>query len=254
MLFYTWSTNKFHQANQINSAGNTLFKIRTESHKIIYPVYDREVNTHTWPAAHFSKGHIRRQSPSPLPHRPTLNLKLWFWNLSQFFFFICFVETSWQSYLSWGILKKLILHFGYEICNKKPGVKFSFYKNMPSNKSGHFHTRPIFSSYAAVYPYPNLWHVKFLFHCCSFMKLKMSVRVAQDHFPLRHASLKRVINLPFFLLIMNYSKLCGIAKCTLNTSFLLTMNYSKLCGIAKCTINWLNTFEFNKATFTNAPC
>jgi len=30
---------EFHQANQINCAGNTLFTIRTDSHKIIYPVY-----------------------------------------------------------------------------------------------------------------------------------------------------------------------------------------------------------------------
>ena len=40
LLLYTWSANKFHQANQINHAGiNTLFIIRTDSHKIIYPVY-----------------------------------------------------------------------------------------------------------------------------------------------------------------------------------------------------------------------
>ena len=40
MLLYTLSANKFRQANQINHAGiNTLFIIRTDLHKIIYPVY-----------------------------------------------------------------------------------------------------------------------------------------------------------------------------------------------------------------------
>ena len=39
LLLYTCSANKFHQANQINRAGNTLFIIRTDLHKIIYPVY-----------------------------------------------------------------------------------------------------------------------------------------------------------------------------------------------------------------------
>ena len=40
LLLYTRSANKFHQANQINYAGvNTLFIIRMDSHKIIYPVY-----------------------------------------------------------------------------------------------------------------------------------------------------------------------------------------------------------------------
>ena len=40
LLLYTWSANKFLQANQINHAGiNTLFIIRMDLHKIIYPVY-----------------------------------------------------------------------------------------------------------------------------------------------------------------------------------------------------------------------
>ena len=38
LLLHTCSANKFHQANQINRAGNTLFIIRTDLHKIIYPV------------------------------------------------------------------------------------------------------------------------------------------------------------------------------------------------------------------------
>ena len=38
LRLYTWSTNKFHTANQIDRAGNTLFMIRTDSREIIYPV------------------------------------------------------------------------------------------------------------------------------------------------------------------------------------------------------------------------
>ena len=38
LLLHTCSANKLHQANQINRAGNTLFIIRTDLHKIIYPV------------------------------------------------------------------------------------------------------------------------------------------------------------------------------------------------------------------------
>ena len=38
LRLYTWSTNKFHTANQIDRAGNTLFIIRTDSREIIYPV------------------------------------------------------------------------------------------------------------------------------------------------------------------------------------------------------------------------
>ena len=36
--FYPWSMGKFHLANQINHAGNTLFMITTDLHEIIYPV------------------------------------------------------------------------------------------------------------------------------------------------------------------------------------------------------------------------
>ena len=38
----TWSTNKFHLADQFNHAGiNTLFPSRKDSHNIIYPVKER---------------------------------------------------------------------------------------------------------------------------------------------------------------------------------------------------------------------
>lgn len=47
LLFYTWSTNRFHLANQINHVSNTLFIIWTESHEMIYPVSDREDKNNT---------------------------------------------------------------------------------------------------------------------------------------------------------------------------------------------------------------
>ena len=47
LLFYTWSTNRFHLPNQINYASNTLFIIGTESHEMIYPVSEREDKNNT---------------------------------------------------------------------------------------------------------------------------------------------------------------------------------------------------------------
>ena len=50
--------NKTHQANHINRAGNTLFTIGTDSHKIIYSVWDREDKTIPCPGAHPRLGHV----------------------------------------------------------------------------------------------------------------------------------------------------------------------------------------------------
>ena len=36
---YSKSANKFYHANRINRSGNTLLIIKTDWHKIIYPVY-----------------------------------------------------------------------------------------------------------------------------------------------------------------------------------------------------------------------
>ena len=49
LLVYTWRTNKSHQENQINRAGNTMFiitLIRTDVvwRKIFYPVFRIEMN------------------------------------------------------------------------------------------------------------------------------------------------------------------------------------------------------------------
>ena len=41
LRLYTWSTNKFHPANQIDRASNTLFMIRTDLREIVYPVSKR---------------------------------------------------------------------------------------------------------------------------------------------------------------------------------------------------------------------
>ena len=38
LRLFTWSRNKFHPANQIDRAGNTLFMIRIDFREIIYPV------------------------------------------------------------------------------------------------------------------------------------------------------------------------------------------------------------------------
>ena len=69
LLLYTWRTNKSHQANQINRAGNTLFiitLIRTDVDwlKILYPVFRIErAKTIPCPAAHPRIDHIIRDYP-----------------------------------------------------------------------------------------------------------------------------------------------------------------------------------------------
>ena len=72
LLLYTWRTNKSHQANQINRAGNTLFiitLIRTDDdwRKILYPVFRIErAKTIPCPAAHPRIDHLRDYPLSPL--------------------------------------------------------------------------------------------------------------------------------------------------------------------------------------------
>ena len=67
LLFYTWSTNRFHIVNQINHAGNILFSIRTDSHEI-----RQKTKAIPFPAEHPRKGHIREYTPRALP-RPILD-------------------------------------------------------------------------------------------------------------------------------------------------------------------------------------
>jgi len=93
--FVHWSTNKFHQANQINlAADNTLFVIktdsheiiqlvkytqeilhlfRTDSHEIVYPVWDREDKNHTLSSGTSPcrpyKGVTSSPNPPPFPGR-----------------------------------------------------------------------------------------------------------------------------------------------------------------------------------------
>ena len=72
MLVKTWSTNKFHQTNQLNRAGNILVTIRADlqdSREIIYPVKDRRTERTKnipCPSAHPRIGHRGEYS---LPHR-----------------------------------------------------------------------------------------------------------------------------------------------------------------------------------------
>ena len=170
--------------------------------------------------------------PPPPPLRPDLTLKI--------VLLKTFTTLPFLNLLCWDVFAVLpqlnytweVLHFGYATCNTKPGAKFSFYKACLQINLATFTHAPFFQ----VMQWFNLTQTCGTSNSFStvaqFMKLKMSVRVAQTHFQLRHASLEPVINL-------TYSKLCGITKCTLNTSFLLTMNYSNICGIAKCRLNWL---------------
>ena len=107
LLLYTWRTNKSHQANQINRAGNTLFiitLIRTDVDwlKILYPVFRIErAKTIPCPAAHPRIDHIIRDYPLPPPtggRHPLTNSTLatvklrvsCFWNHSIIFIFYFF--------------------------------------------------------------------------------------------------------------------------------------------------------------------
>ena len=72
LLVKTWSTNKFHQTNQLNRAGNILVTIRADlpdSQEIINPVKDRRTERTKnipCPSAHPRIGH---RGEYPLPHR-----------------------------------------------------------------------------------------------------------------------------------------------------------------------------------------
>ena len=114
LLLYTWRTNKSHQANQINRAGNTLFiitliKTDVDWLKILYPVFRTErAKTVPCPAAHPRIDHIR-DYPSPLPPgaaTPLTNSTLatgklrvsCFWNHSIififYFFFLLYIKKG----------------------------------------------------------------------------------------------------------------------------------------------------------------
>lgn len=72
LLLYTWRTNKSHQENQINRAGNTLFiitLIRTDVvwRKILYPGFRIErAKTIPWPAAQPRIDYLRDYPLPPL--------------------------------------------------------------------------------------------------------------------------------------------------------------------------------------------
>ena len=66
MLLFSWSTNKFHLANQINLADNNLYIIRTDSHEIrLNPAWDEHARNYIPCQLGFYLGYLRGKSPPP---------------------------------------------------------------------------------------------------------------------------------------------------------------------------------------------
>ena len=66
MLLFSWSTNKFHLANQINLADNNLYIIRTDSHEIrLNPAWDEHAINYIPCQLGFYLGYLRGKSPPP---------------------------------------------------------------------------------------------------------------------------------------------------------------------------------------------
>ena len=66
MLLFSWSTNKFHLANQINLADNNLYIIRTDSHEIrLNPAWDEHARNYIPCQLGFYLGYLRGKSPLP---------------------------------------------------------------------------------------------------------------------------------------------------------------------------------------------
>ena len=66
MLLFSWSTNKFHLANQINLADNNLYIIRTDSHEIrLNPAWDEHARNYIPCQLGFYLGYLRGKSSPP---------------------------------------------------------------------------------------------------------------------------------------------------------------------------------------------
>jgi len=66
MLLFSWSTNKFHLANQINLADNNLYIIRTDSHEIrLNPAWDKHARNYIPSQLGFYLGYLRGKSLPP---------------------------------------------------------------------------------------------------------------------------------------------------------------------------------------------
>ena len=66
MLLFSWSTNKFHLANQINLADNNLYIIRTDSHEIRWnPAWDEHARNYIPSQLGFYLGYLRGKSLPP---------------------------------------------------------------------------------------------------------------------------------------------------------------------------------------------
>ena len=71
MLLFSWSTNKFHLANQINLADNNLYIIRTDSHEIrLNPAWDEHARNYIPCQLGLYLGYLRGKSPPPPPKCP----------------------------------------------------------------------------------------------------------------------------------------------------------------------------------------
>ena len=82
MLLFSWSTNKFHLANQINLADNNLYIIRTDSHEIrLNPAWDEHARNYIPSQLGFYLGYLRGKSlppkcpASPAPPKIFLSLQ-----------------------------------------------------------------------------------------------------------------------------------------------------------------------------------
>ena len=76
MLLFSWSTNKFHLANQINLADNNLYIIRTDSHEIrLNPAWDEHARNYIPCQLGFYLGYLRGKSPPAPPKKILLSLQ-----------------------------------------------------------------------------------------------------------------------------------------------------------------------------------
>ena len=81
MLLFSWSTNKFHLANQINLADNNLYIIRTDSHEIrLNPAWDEHARNYIPCQLGFYLGYLRGKrcpaSSDPPPPKKRILLSL----------------------------------------------------------------------------------------------------------------------------------------------------------------------------------
>ena len=78
MLLFSWSTNKFHLANQINLADNNLYIIRTDSHEIrLNPAWDEHARNYIPCRLGFYLGYLRGKSPPPPKKKSCYHYSIW---------------------------------------------------------------------------------------------------------------------------------------------------------------------------------